>query len=138
MSLASALQPFVWNWVDNNGNTDLNVAGLVWDVTIETTPVLLATVEMYSVGNGAYSGSYQGVQNKNYIVQSSVYTDDTFTVLNPAFPPGAESFQCAPIAGSGGGGASCEVVGIIQNDNQLVGYVQSPLTLVGFIQCDGG
>jgi hypothetical protein len=134
MSLASALQPFNWNWVDNNGNTDLDVAGIVYDVTIPATPVKVATVPMYATLNGAYSGSFQGVQGKNYSVQSSVYTDNTYEFINPAFPPGAEDFQCAPIAGSGGGGESCEVVGYIQN-NSVVGCIESGNTVVGYIEC---
>ena len=134
MSLVSALQPFNWNWVDNNGNTDLVVAGAVWDVTIPASPNFIAFVPMYSVGNGAYSGSYAGTQGKNYIVQSSVYTDDTYTVLNPAFPPGAESFQCAPVAGSGSGGG-CEILGFVLQNNPVVGYVITNDPLVGYVEC---
>jgi hypothetical protein len=135
MSLVSSTQKFSWNWVDNNGNLDLVVGGAVYDVTIPTAPVLVTIVQMTGTGNGAYSGSFQGLQGKNYSVQSSVYIDNTWAVVNPVFPPGAEDFQCASVSSSGGGGGGgCEIVGFITNNN-LIGLIQPSPTLVGLVEC---
>lgn len=126
MGLASAAQPFNWNWVDTNGNTGLDVMGSVYD---ETLQAIVAQIPMKHVLNGMYTGSFQGVQGRNYSVQSSVYTDTTYQFINPAFPPGGESFQVAQIASSGGGGGgSPALVGII-SATKLIGVVP-PLPLL--------
>jgi hypothetical protein len=137
MGLVSSAQPFNWNWVDNNGNTNLVVGGAIWDVTNPASPVQVTIVQMVSVGNGAYSGSYQGVQGKNYVVQSSVYEDNTWAALNPAFPPGAESFQCAPVASQSTVGVKV-LRGEVVQPPQLRGVVVNPPILRGVVYCQGG
>lgn len=106
--LVSANQPFNWNWVDLNDNPGLVVMGTVYDDN-NGNPIVVAQVLMVYTGNGMYTGQFQGVQGHNYSVQSSVYTDETFQNINPAFPPGGESFQCATIASQGGGGGGGNV-----------------------------
>lgn len=70
----------------------LDVAAKIYDVT-DGSPVLVDTVAMPEVFAGVYFCAFTGEAEKSYVVNKSVYTDDTFEVLNSERPSGSDQIQ---------------------------------------------
>lgn len=75
-----------------DGNTGLFPAMKVYDLS-SGTATIVATVGMTSVINGTYWAQYtfSAVQaGRSFLIQKSVYTDNTYTTLNATYAAGSE------------------------------------------------
>lgn len=82
------------------------VAMKVYDVTVGE--VLVATTSMVSVDSSStYRAKFTADQNKSYVVRKNVYTDGTYTVIDPDHPFGSsESFLTKDAGSSSSEGSS--------------------------------
>jgi len=69
----------------------LFVAMKVYDVT--GTPALVSTVPMVHVDGGTYLAMFTPAADKSYLVRKSVYTTDSYAVLDSDYGQGSESFR---------------------------------------------
>lgn len=91
----------------------LSVALVAYDTT-GVTPVLIAgPTEMDLVYGNTYSGKFTPLAGRSYVIVKSVYTDGTFTVLDPTFSAGSESIFAENIPTTTGSTAGNNVVGIV-------------------------
>ena len=85
-------KPIGFEYSVYSGDAALPVAMKVYDLS-SGTPVLSTTVAMVHVFNGTYFVSYtfpDNSQNKNYLIQKSVYTNGTFATPDGTYSPGSE------------------------------------------------
>ena len=86
-------KPINFEYSSFDGLSSLFPAMKVYDLS-SGTAVLVATVGMTHVFNGTYWGTYTfpvSSSGKNFLIQKSVYTDNTYTVLNSlGYSPGSE------------------------------------------------
>lgn len=92
MQIISASFPFTFNYGDSNQTPGLNISARIYDVT-SGIPVLLGSVVLSVATGGVYCGNYQGQGGKTYLVICSVYTDSSFTSLDPNYSPGVECYK---------------------------------------------
>jgi hypothetical protein len=65
----------------------------IYDMTTGT-PVFLKQVPMTHVFNGTYCGFYTFIADKTYLMNISVYTDDTYTTPDLSdYPPASETYS---------------------------------------------
>ncbi len=72
-------------------NASLNIRTKIYNVTTGT-PVLVSTQVLDYVALGAYFGFFTGTVGQTYEIISTVYTDNTFSIVNPNYSPSGESF----------------------------------------------
>lgn len=87
---AGASLPFEYTAEDSN--TGLNVAMKTYD-TSSGSPVFVSTVAMVHVVNGTYLGYFTPVLGKTYLVNKTVYTDNTYTALLGGYSGKSETFK---------------------------------------------
>lgn len=79
-------------------SSSLFVAMKVYDVT--STPTLVGSaIPMTHVFGGTYVGSFTPTAAHQYVVNKAVYTDGSYTTLDPTRSPGSESFLASSAAG---------------------------------------
>lgn len=86
---------FEYGAYDESGT--LFVAMKVYDVT--GTPGLVATTPMTHIFGGSYVASFTPVAAKQYLIHKAVYTDGSYTALDPLRSPGTETFLASSAAG---------------------------------------
>jgi hypothetical protein len=64
--------------------------------TTTSSPVLVAQVVMSHVFNGTYIGFYSFLANSTYLINISVYTDDTYETVDTDYPPSSATFTTVP------------------------------------------
>ncbi len=102
---------------------DLDVGMSVYDDSGPSPVLLSGPTAMILVANYTYRGKFVAGLNKNYIVIKAVYTDETFTTLDPNYSQGSESIVARNITPSGPVATGCSVIGIVDNNLQIVGRV---------------
>jgi hypothetical protein len=101
----------------------LYVGMTVYDDT-GVTPVFIETVSMLSVGgSNTYRAKFTPDANSSYIILKSVYTDVGLTIPNLNYGTGSESIYAQNSSSDGGGGSSGDVVGYVDNNDELIGIV---------------
>ncbi len=75
-----------------DSNPGLYLSANLYDVSLNTA-VLITAVTMAHVAHGVYFGSYVPTAGKTYLVDQAVYTNNTYTTLDPERSPNANSFQ---------------------------------------------
>lgn len=78
---------------------DMDVAGNVYDVTSGST--FISRIAMVEADFGVYFGTFETTVDHAYIVEKSVYTDNTYTTVDTDRAPSLDSFQSFDISGSG-------------------------------------
>lgn len=92
MQQVNSGQPFAFVYPAFDQLVDLDVAGLVYDVS-SGSAVLLDTVPMVATELGVYVGVYTGTASKTYLVIAAVYTDDTYVTPDTDYAPWAECYS---------------------------------------------
>lgn len=138
MSLASAGEPYGFNYVAADQQTGLFVAANIFDITTGT-PIFVEQVPLVEVdpvkSPGTYSGIFTPVTAKVYDIVSMVYTDPDFTTLDTNRAPGCETIQTVTFSGgSSDSGGGCEILGFIV-DNNIVGFIEPVDTVIGYVEC---
>lgn len=89
------------------------------------SPVLVSGPSvMAHVGNNTYRAKYTPDLDKLYVIIKAVYTDSGLTTLDDNYAQGSESIVSRDIGGgSSVASAGCDVVGIVDNNSQVVGLV---------------
>jgi len=75
-----------------SGDSARPVAMKIYDLSTGTA-VLVTTLAMTHVFNGSYWAAYvfpNSGANKNYLIQKSVFTDNTFATIDGTYSPGSE------------------------------------------------
>lgn len=85
--------PFGFDYTAFDGDNALFIAGNVYDISTGS-PVFLSQVPMVNSINGTYSGLYTGIAGKVYLIETSVYTDGTYTTIDTSRSPGSDTYQC--------------------------------------------
>lgn len=73
-------------------NSSMLVAANIYDI-LTGSPVLVSQVPFIEVFAGTYFGSYIGIIGASYVVNTSVYTDDTYTEVDNDRPSGSDALQ---------------------------------------------
>lgn len=76
--------------------TDLDIQTKIYDVTSGVS--LTATQVMAYVTLGVYFSSFSGTIGEVYEIISTVYTDNTFTSVNPNYSPSGDAFSTAELS----------------------------------------
>jgi hypothetical protein len=114
---------------------DLHVGMSVYDDT-GLTPILVAGPSaMTLVADYTYRGKFTAADGRNYIIIKAVYTDDTFSTLNPNYSQGSESIV-AQVIGGGGNSSPPDgaIVGFVIPNDIVIGLISND-TVLGFISC---
>lgn len=85
-------KPIDFEFTAYDGNTGLFPAMKIYDLS-SGTATLVATVAMVSVLNGTYWATYTftvAQTGKSFLIQKSVYTDNTLSTLNSTYAAGSE------------------------------------------------
>ncbi len=101
----------------------LPVAMTVYDDSGANPVLLLSPFPMRLVYGNTYRAKFTPADGKSYILIKGVYTDGTFTDLDPSYSQGSESIYAQYINGQPGGGTSCDVVGIVDETDAVIGVV---------------
>lgn len=83
---------FTFNYPAFDQVTNLSVQARIYDVTTGA-PSLVSSVVLSNLLSGFYSGTFQGQSGKAYLVITNVYTDGTFTTVDPSRSPAAECYK---------------------------------------------
>jgi len=79
---------------------------------------------MTNVVGGTYEGKFVATAGRSYVIFKAVYTDDTYTELNPNFGQGSESIFAQIIPSSTGGGSTgCAIIGFVDGYQDIIGFV---------------
>lgn len=91
-AIANISLPFEVSYVPG-----LDVALKVYDTT-SGSPILISTKAMAHVFNGTYLGFYTFASNKTYLINISVYTDETFAdnTVDTNYPPSSATYTTMP------------------------------------------
>lgn len=104
---------------------NLHVAMSVYDVTGGSPVLVQGPTAMPLVADYTYSGKFTAAIGHQYVMIKAVYTDNSFATLSPDYSQGSESVVGVDFTPSGGGGGTtCEVVGIVIPDVTVVGIVE--------------
>lgn len=121
MNLAPAGAPISCEVTFDSGALD--VAMSVFDTTSGTPILVSGPTAMALVVDYTYFGIFTPVAGHSYVVLKAVYTDDTYTTLDPNHSQASESFYSQAQGGSGGGTDSPSLVGCVDLNLTVVGYV---------------
>lgn len=97
---------------------DLFVAMSVFDDSGEEPVQVLAPTAMDLVVGNTYRAKFTA-ESKNYIILKAVYTNGSFTTLDPTYPQQSESIVAEYLNSSSGG----PILGFVDNLNPVVGLV---------------
>lgn len=95
--IAFADQEFGFDYTEATGETGLDVAAKIYDVS--GAPVLLSTVAMTDNGDGSYYAKFTGDAGKTYKIFKAVYIDGTFTTVDTEYGVGTDMIQCVEPSG---------------------------------------
>lgn len=124
--IARSGAPYGFNYVVADQSTGLFIRATIYDITNGGPGVLVTTVNLFAMPGVGSPGSYAGVFtpdiDKVYNIVSMVYTDNTYSTIDPNFAPGCETVQSVNFAT--GGTLGGEIVGLVDNDNELTGIIE--------------
>lgn len=90
-------------------------------------------IQMINVFGNTYRGFFTPDDVKGFLIQKAVYTDNTYTTLDPNYSQGSETIIAIRIGGASSGG--CSVVGYVLNNDEVVGLVDGSGDVKGIINC---
>lgn len=116
------------------GETALDVALRVFDVTTPDTPVQVALAAMEHVFYGTYVGRFTPEAGKRYMAQKTVYTDGTFAFQDTDYGVGTEAFY-------GDSSSLTELEAkvdqlLAQGSGQMLVGVVEQAEVLGFVECN--
>lgn len=86
--------PFSFNYTTYDQAHGLFVAGMVYDVT-SGIPIFVQNIQMPELnGSGVYVGQFNPTALKAYMVIGIVYTEGTYTVIDPSRAPSVDFYLC--------------------------------------------
>lgn len=124
-NLALTPSKLFFNYGAYDQATGLFIAAKVYDVTSGLS--LITTVHFAHVAFGVYFGSFTGTLSHTYLIQKSVYTDGTYTVVDTSRAPGADSLQVIVSYGAPLPLAFTTLAASIAQSNNLSGFVTDQL-----------
>ena len=88
------------------------------------SPVLIyGPVTMSNVVGNTYRAKFSAQDGKSYIIFKAVYQDALLTTLDSNYSQGSESIKAESLGGGASGGA-CELIGLVENNNELIGLIE--------------
>lgn len=98
-------KPVAFEYSIYSGDSARDVAMKIYDISTIGSPVLVTTIAMTHVFNGTYIAGYTfptSSAKKNFLIQKSVYTDNTFATADGTYSPASEIVEIDGFANSGG------------------------------------
>lgn len=120
MSIAQSGIPFGINYTSYDQLSSLFVRASIYDIT-SGSPSFVANVNLTHASAGSYNGIYTGTAGKVYAVVSAVYTDGTYSTLDPNRSPATDPVQCLDFAVQGSGSLTSAVNNLLAIMNSLAG-----------------
>ena len=106
-------------------DSDLPVAMSVYDVTGDSPDLVQGPTAMTNIsGTNTYTGTFTPSLGESYVIVKGVYTDDTYTALDPDYAQGSESIIALNQGDGGSISTSCAVIGIVEPNPTIIGIVQ--------------
>lgn len=99
MQIVASGSPLTFEYAAYDESSVLSVAMKVYDITTIGSPVLVATTGMTHIFGGAYVANFTPVVAKQYLIHKAVYTDGSYTTLDPLRSPATETFLASSAAG---------------------------------------
>lgn len=86
-------QPVNFNYATFDYATGLNVAGLIFDVTLGTPILVSGPTAMTEKTTGIYEGIFTPVASKSYLIVAVVYTTSGLTIVDVSRGPSTDIFD---------------------------------------------
>lgn len=100
MQVVAAGTPLSFEYGAYDEVGSLSVGMKVYDITSIGSPTQVgSTIAMAHIFGGAYAALFTPAANKQYLIHKAVYTDGSFTTLDPNRSPGVETFFASNTAG---------------------------------------
>lgn len=127
---STAEKDFEFDYPVVDQNETLDVRAEIWDTTNPLLPILLDTAVLVHLSAGVYITKYLGgMDGQIYTVIRQVFTDNSFTAVNPDYPsPSVTLYEFEDPAPPPTGGAAA--------DTELVGFLDDGDELIGILDCD--
>ncbi len=101
----------------------LDVGMTVFNTTSGSPVQVGSRIPMTLVYGNTYFAQFTPLENRSYVINKAVYTDDTLTTIDDNYSQGSESLFATVVGSSGSAVAIPDLVGTIVN-SELVGHVE--------------
>lgn len=105
------------------------------DVTTGTR-VFVQDLHLAEYPPGSYVGYFSPIAGKSYYVIKRVFTDGTYTTVDPNYAPSTLAVQCVNVSGGGGGssGPQPSIRGIVGCSTQPIVGIVGAAPIIGIVQ----
>lgn len=105
-------------------SSSLDVGMTVYDDSGADPVLVQGPSAMALVAGNTYRAKFTPAVDKSYIVIKAVYTDDTLTTMSSDYAQGSESIIAKNLTTGPFPTPTCEVVGIVIDNDTLTGVVE--------------